>query len=166
MNNIGECEKYMLIKENIIPLLSIVNKLDIESNKEIKTKKIRNIRKIEEITTINSDPLFWIFYCILYGEQQFAFNYSFQTEKNFKIKSIEDLRKIKTDLKTFKLKLSDIEDELLNCKKISIKSLLALFLLYKKNMIYIWDRKFMEFICSEEENIYIIKNNKNEHHKL
>lgn len=180
---LNNMEKYMLTMNNIYLLLPSKistlssNKLNdgiYKKSLKVQDTKTQNV-KTQDIKTQNvktqeekklnhdiNDPLFWIFYCILYGDIQYEFNYSFQEEKTFKIKSIEELRKIKVSLKTYKLKLNEIEDQLLNQKKISIQGLLGLALLYKKNILYIWDNKFFEFICSEESPIYIIKNNKNE----
>jgi hypothetical protein len=158
MISLNDSKKYMLITENIHQW--IPNKIPVV-NKNFLIKEAKNRTKKPAIAD-NSDTLFWTFYCILYGEQEYEIDHSFQTEKQFKIKCIEDLRKIKPSLKTFKLKLAAIEDQLLNSKKINIQALLGLALLFKKNILYVWNRKCFEFICSEENNIYIINNNNNE----
>ena len=81
---------------------------------------------------------------------------SFQTEKEFKINSIEKLREIKPQLKALKLKINDTENELLNSKKITIKGLVALCLLYKKNLFYVWNRKYYEMINDADQPINVI----------
>ena len=55
-----------------------------------------------------------------------------------------------------KLRLNEIENELLNNKKIGIKGLVAICLLHKINVIYIWDRKYMEYINNNEEDTNVI----------
>ena len=161
-----DLEKYMLTAENIakIPRVNSTynpNKI-IENNKTSKNikqdnSKIMSIKTESANISIVSDKLFWCFYIILNGEHEFDMDHSYKREKEFKIESIEKLRKIKSQLKAIKLRLNEIEDELLNQKKISIKSLIALSILYKINIFYIWDRKFFEIINdSEKENNVII----------
>ena len=109
----------------------------------------------------DSDKLFWCFYIMIHGEHDYEINNSFKREKEFKIECIEKLRKNKTGLRSYKLKLTKIEDELLNDKKIGIQALLAMCLLYKKNLIYVWNRKYHEFICNGDEEINIITSENN-----
>ena len=107
------------------------------------------------------DTLFWCFFIILNGDQEYELDHSFKREKEFKIESIEKLRAIKNELKAFKLRLNEIENELLNEKKITIKSLIALCLLYKINIMYIWNKKYFEIINNaDEKNNIIINDNK------
>ena len=108
------------------------------------------------------DTLFWSFFTILKGEQEYEINHSFQREKEFKIESIEKLRAIKSELKALKLRLTEIENELLNEKKITIKTLVALCLLYKINIMYIWNHKYFEIINNANEKMNIIMNEKGE----
>jgi len=154
----------MLIQENITNFFPQKEEQNLKRIEEkLITKKdrgdkviLRNKTKLSNQT----DTLFWCFYILLNGEHQYELNHSFQTEKEFKIQSIEELRKIKPQLKALKLKINDTEDELLNAKKITIKSLIALCLLYKKNLLYVWDRKYYEFIINADEPINIIMHNK------
>ena len=96
------------------------------------------------------------------GEQEYEIDNSFKREKEFKIESIEKLRSIKSELKALKLRLNAIENDLLNENKISIKSLVALCLLYKKNIMYVWNRKYFEIINNADEIINIIINDNGE----
>jgi hypothetical protein len=154
MSNLTEYEKYMLTEKNIINFLP--QKEEQKLKKEIKTKTKTKINKIKNTISNQVDQLFWCFYIILNGEHEYELNNSFKTEKDFKIQSIEELRKIKPQLKALKLKLNEIENELLNAKKISVKSLIALCLLYKKNLMYVWNRKYYEYVNNSEEPINII----------
>jgi hypothetical protein len=108
------------------------------------------------------DSLFWCFFIILNGLHEYEINTSFKREKEFKIESIEKLRNIKSELKAVKLRLNEIEDELLNKPKISIKSLIALCLLHKINILYVWNRKYFEIINNADEKINVILNENNE----
>jgi len=144
-------EKYMLTHENIIKLLptsNINNKSNNTKNEFKKQKQIIN----------NNDQLFWIIYKIVEGDYMYETNCNFKTEKDFKIKCIEKLRLIKPNLKTYKLRLNEVEDQLLNSKKINLEAFFALSLLYNLNIFYIWNNKYFEFICSDNSDIYIINN--------
>jgi hypothetical protein len=145
-------EKYMLTNENIIKLLPNIN----SKNNNRQSNKV-NLNKIIN----NSDELFWIIYKIVEGEYKYKTNCNFKTEKDFKIKCIEDLRLIKTKLKTYKLCLNRVEDQLLNHKKINLEAFFALSLLFSLNIFYVWNNKFFEFNCNENSDIYIINNNNN-----
>jgi hypothetical protein len=145
-------EKYMLTNENIIKLLPNIN----SKNNNRQSNKV-NLNKIIN----NSDELFWIIYKIVEGEYKYETNCNFKTEKDFKIKCIEDLRLIKTKLKTYKLCLNRVEDQLLNHKKINLEAFFALSLLFSLNIFYVWNNKFFEFNCNENSDIYIINNNNN-----
>tara|TARA_Y100000389_G_scaffold150951_1_gene150614 strand:- start:13028 stop:13723 length:696 start_codon:yes stop_codon:yes gene_type:complete len=157
MSNLVDYKKYMLIQDNITNFFPHREEQNLKSNinQDIK-KNVKNREYTKNKQINNHDQLFWAFYIILNGEQVYEFNHSFQIEKEFKIKSIEELRKIKPQLKALKLKINEIEDELLNAKKITVKSLVALCLLYKKNLFYVWNRKYYEFITDANEPINII----------
>ena len=161
------CEKFMLTEENIKKFLPVdesnVNNNEIKNNKKTIDKKTTDKKpyKKTKLMEIDNDKLFWCFYIMIHGEHDYEINNSFKREKEFKIECIEKLRKNKTNLRSYKLKLTKIEDELLNCKKIGSQALLAMCLLYKKNLIYVWDRKYHEFICNGEEEINIITSENN-----
>ena len=169
-NIIDQCKLYMLTNENISKYNLQLDEENInrESHTDGKTKKRAKENEKENekegknesiyFTPYNSDKLFWCFYIILKGTHDYEINNNFKTEKEFKIESIELLRKIKVELKAMKLKLCGIEDELLNQKKIGIKSLVALCLLYKINVLYVWNRKFFEIVNNADEKTNIIIN--------
>jgi len=152
MSKLYNFEEYMLTTDNLNRWMPVVN---ISKNIE----KVKNNTK--KIIPNNKDSFFWLIYKIINGEHMYEINNNFQTEKNTKIKYIEQLRLIKSKLKTYKLKLNDIENELLNEKFISIKGFLGLCILFEINVFYIWNNKYLDFICCDKENKYIIKNNNN-----
>jgi len=163
-NIIEDCKKYMIVGNSMHTSQSIFN-----SNKNnIENKESKNINFQNKVNESNNskmsllqDTLFWCFFIILKGEQEYDLNHSFKREKEFKIESIEKLRMIKSELKAVKLRLNELEDELLNEKKITIKSLIALCLLYKINIMYIWKNKYIEMINNADEKINVIINEKN-----
>lgn len=115
-----------------------------------------NLSKNEEYFEPDfKDKLFWCFYIILNGQSKYELVKisSFKEEKDFKIKSIEQLNKIKEQIKLHKLKLNEIKNELINETKISIKSLYALCILYKINIMYININKGIYYNCFGDNNI-------------
>jgi len=172
MCNLEDYKKYMLTKENITNFLpqkkeQNLNNLEMKTESKIVSKqRTSNFKQrtsnFKQKLDNQSDTLFWCFYIILKGEHEYELNKSFTTEKEFKIQSIEQLRTIKPQLKALKLKINETEGELLTAKKITVKSLVALCLLHKKNLLYVWDHKYYEFINNADEPVNIIIWNKEE----
>lgn len=146
-----EFERYMLTSENI-------NRFFPNKNS---SKKLETPIKKEKKVINNEDLLFWTIYKIVNNDLFNTTTSNFKTEKDFKIKSIEDLRKIKSKLKTYKISLNDVENELLNDKKIGLQSFFALALLFNLNIFYITNNKFYEFNCNPDSSVNVIKNNNN-----
>ena len=168
-------ENYMLTKENIIKLLPDIDAGRIKQTKNNNTKnnnnnnnnntKNNNTKNIntnnnntKNTNTNNNDPFFWIIYKIVEGDYMYETNCNFKTEKDYKIKCIEQLRLIKPKLKIYKLRLNDIENQLLNNKKINIEAFIALAILFNLNIFYIWSNKFFELNLNPDNTIYIINN--------
>lgn len=164
--NIKDIEKYMLINENIISYKNFNNLECIKNDTEMlknNSKNLNNSKKTNNSNNkIDSDKLFWSLYIIIFGDIKYELDNSFKVEKEFKIECIEKLRKIKSELKAIKIRLNEVENNLLNEKYISIKSVIALTILHKLNLFYIWDSKYYEIINDSESNINcIIKDNDN-----
>ena len=145
---------YMGSFSNVSPIQSVIK------TSHSKTSPSNSVARVKTSPPI--DSLFWCFFIILKGEQEYEINHSFQREKEFKIESIEKLRAIKSELKAFKLRLTEIENELLYEKKITIKTLVALCLLHKTNIMYIWKRNYFEIINNPDKTLNIIMNEKGE----
>jgi len=120
-----------------------------------------------QFTPSQKDKLFWCFYIILKGFDEYELHQTdhFATEKAFKIATVEKMRGLKEELKEAKLKRNEIEDELVNKETITIKGLNALCLVHKVCITYIYDRMYCEFKYStaDSSNVcgVIFKNNKN-----
>jgi hypothetical protein len=101
---------------------------------------------------IKGDKLFWCFYIILNGYDAYELNKcnAFAIEKQFKIQTVEKFKNIKNKLKEMKLKKTELEDELVNKPKITIKGLYAMCLIYNISITYIYDRKYIELDCGGE----------------
>lgn len=158
-------ETYMLTRENIINYMSINLKTNTQennnnNNNNNKSKHNNNNNNNKSKNKIN-DMLFWTIYKIINNmddEDLYEKSNSFVLEKEFKIKCIQDLRKIKSKLKIYKLSLSEIENQLLNEKTINLTAFLGLAVLFNLNIFYIWDNKYYEFNCCGEAKPYLIKN--------
>lgn len=97
-------------------------------------------------TPIQRDKLFWCFYIILNGYEEYEMNHSnsFSVEKRIKIETVEKLKSIKEKLKELKLKRTELEDELVNKQTITIKGLCALCLVNDVSITYVYGRKYCE----------------------
>ena len=170
-NIIRTLEPYMLHADNINSLQTVHF---FPQQKKVENEKTHYIKKNNEesLTTDGifipkqQDKLFWCFYIFMHGLKEYKYvSHSFEIEKKFKISSAEKLRECKCILKQHKLKYSDIESELVNDKKITIKGLHALCLLHKVSITYI--AGFVYYILgysnenAEYKNCVIIANNKN-----
>lgn len=167
-NLLTDMKRYMLIDDNI-SLFKCNDNNDINK----KFMKIKNFEKNKNQYNENQnnsdffyinkhDKLFWCFYIIKYGYDKYEINKnnSFSLEKNIKIDSIEKLREKKDLLKINKLKLNEIENELVNEKNITIKGFIALCIINELNIFYVGDNVFYEYINNTEKETFVIKFNK------
>ena len=128
-----------------------------EKDKPTQKKALNNFSPSEK------DKLFWCFYIFLYGfeDYEIAKSSSFITEKNFKIKTVEKFPSFKGKIKEMKLKLNEIQDELVNQPIISIKSLQVLCLIYDINIFFIKNKTIYEIIVNDKPIKTIINDNNN-----
>jgi hypothetical protein len=116
------------------------------------------------------DSLFWCFYILKYGYSNYEMeinNQYFVVEKKEKFSYIDKLRKNKNILKIHKIKpFTELEDDLANKDKISIKTFFALCILENINVLFVDKRKIYEIILDENHPINIIHRNSitMEHH--
>ena len=165
--NIEQINKEQINKEQINK--EQINKEQINKNVVFQTNyknKIETMYKPKQ-----KDSLFWCFYILKNG----FFNYEmeinnqyFVVEKKEKFKYIELLRKNKDILKIHKIKpLTELEDDLANKDKISIKTFFALCIFENINILLVNNRKINELLCSDIEPINIVhRNNKTYEHSI
>jgi hypothetical protein len=119
-------------------------------------------------TPFQKDKLFWCFFILLKGYDEYEMNRSnsFSLEKKIKIETVEKLKSIKEKLKELKLKRTELEDNLVNQPTISIKGLYALCLVHNISITYIYGRKYCEINTdateSDTKKGIIIQNDKKE----
>ena len=122
----------------------------VKKKSEIKRQKETMYRPKQK------DSLFWCFYILKYGLSNYEMeihNQYFVVEKNEKFKYIDLLRKNKDLLKMHKIKpLTELEDDLANKDKISIKTFFALCVLENINVLLVNKRKVYELLCCDLDN--------------
>ena len=139
-------KKYIINNNFLINFSNFQEESNKDNNNFIKKTKINNLEY----------SLFWCFYKIINGQFNYILNKGFKEEINTKINFIEQLRKKKIELKQNKIKLCNIESEIVNNKDISIEILYALCILYNKNVIYCKNYTFFDMIQNDDDNIYLI----------
>jgi hypothetical protein len=119
-------------------------------------------------TPFQKDKLFWCFYVLLNGFTEYEMHHTghYAIEKAFKISSVEKLRKMKAQIKDLKLKINEVEDELVNKEQITIKGLHVLCLVHKVSITYIYGKQYCEFLYGDTVKGIIQRNEKKEHSLL
>ena len=114
---------------------------------------------------LKKDSLFWCFYILKYGfskyEMEIGSQY-FLIEKTEKFKYIEMLRdKANKDImKINKIKpMSEIEDDLANKERISVKTFFALCIMEKMNVLLVDNQKIYQSMNNDSPTINVIHRN-------
>lgn len=124
--------------------------MEVYENKR-KTKKVKKSQFVpkskEYFSPRQKDKLFWCFYIIVNGMENYNFaqNNIFSVEKDFKFATIDLFRKKKNEMKALKMKLVDIEDNLINARYINVSTLQALCFVYEKSIIYKQENMYYDF---------------------
>jgi len=159
--------KYMFSSENMKKgyhyknLSTKLNKNNYITLPSSNTKENKN----QYFTPFQKDKLFWCFYIVLKGYDEYEMNRSnfFTIEKQIKIEAVEKLKTIKDKLKELKLKRTELEDELANKQTITTKGLYALCLIHHISITYIYGRKYCELFASNDgKKGIIVQNDKKE----
>ena len=161
--------KYFLTKENIYRLINDYNKFIenkkytiLEEKKEPKTEK-KTIISDFFFPDVDEDSLFWCWYIFDKNMQQYYIETqinktSFTFKKTVKLDLITEIRKHKKKLKPFKIKINEVENNLVYENKMVLSTLLALIACKQQNIVYIDDKIFYEHINNvDNKTIYICK---------
>lgn len=104
-----------------------------------------------------TDGLFWCFYILLNDLSTYMDNRakSFSIEHDFKIQAIEKMRDsdFKASMKAHRLRLSTVEDELANSKKITASTVKALALLYNECFCIVNVAKRTYFVAGSNDRL-------------
>ena len=150
MNNIKTLNKYFLNNKNIYLIVEQMNKYFKEEKPKktiITTKPKKNISdNFFTPSELYDDSLFWCWVIFSEGMSSYIFseNYKFKVKNEKILLLVEKLRKFKDILKQYKIKISDVENNLLYEKTISINSMHAILLVHSNNFIYISDTLYYE----------------------
>ena len=168
-------DKYFLTNDNIDIIIKNNNNISNNniSNNNISNNNISNgicNEKKDNKKYLNNslkvDNLFWMFYTKIYNLSFDDIDSRYTKEKAIKIEYIEKLRKIKNKLKEKKIKLTQIENELLNESNITIITIFALSILHNINLMYINNNKYFEVINNDEKEIILILYRENKYELL
>jgi hypothetical protein len=158
-NIICDLQDYMFTSKNINRYTKHMIQIDVKPKSVTVKKMDKLIPKIIEkkketmYKPKQKDSLFWCFYILKNGFSNYEMeinNQYFVVEKNEKFKYIEILRKNKDLLKIHKIKpLTELEDDLANKDKISIKTFFALCMIENINVLLVNKRKVYELLCKD-----------------
>ena len=141
-NLVNNLIDYMLINDQ---------KIFFDKNKKVLEKTSEKSQMKDLFFKPNqTDTMFWCFYYILNKNDELN-NKHFKIEKDFKINFIDILRKNKELIKSKKLKINEIENELLNENKITEKSLYAFCLYYEYNIILVINKIYYTLIGNNDK---------------
>jgi len=135
----------------------------VSSNAEKVKEKDKDKPKDDIYKPFQTDSLFWCFYILKYGLSKYEMevgNQHFPIEKAEKFRYIELFRTKKDILKINKIKpLADLENDLANNPRISIKTFFALCIVEKINILLVDKRKIYESITNDETKVNVIHRN-------
>ena len=151
--NFTALNQYSLVKE-VLKKVSFLDSNEKKSKKEIKKVKKENLVFFPKF----SDTLFWCYYILINSIQDYEMvNSDFKEEKMIKISLIQNVRENKEILKKLRIKRTEVEDDLLNKKFISVKTFFILCFLKGINIIIKDNVKFLESINNDTKIEIIIR---------
>jgi hypothetical protein len=173
---ISDLQDYMLYGKLLVQSLKTRSKINAkhkimttnEDSIELEKEKEKLMKKEKErfFYPSQKDQLYWCFFIMKNGFT--AYEYpdvsSFVNEKTEKIKCVTMLRENKQQLKGKKIKniKEHVENELVNCSTITMKTFIALCIVANINVLYIQKRKCFEMIFDEESPIHVVHDMSND----
>ena len=169
MKKLVYANEFFLNKTNID---KIINNICFINDYEKKEKPVMQKKSDDVFVNDNEDKLFWFWYIFHYSYENYEMLGKNTYQKEMKIKTglVEMIHKQKKELKKFKMKVNDIEQDILYSKKISIKSFMIILYLHKINLVYYTDNIYYENILfdktiviyyNKDNNLYEMKKNEN-----
>lgn len=106
------------------------------------------------------DKLFWCFFVLLNGIEEYELNKAslFEKEKSIKISSIETLKNFKDKLKSYKISFVDAQEDLVNSQVISTIGLQLLCMIHNFNILYVKNRIYYEIYNDYSKPLNVIIN--------
>lgn len=163
-----EFNKYSLKNDLIMNILN--NIPNLRNNKQyLKKNQTTNIKKEKDVffypDNEYNDSLFWCYHIFTNGFKDYEYSKSnaYMIEKTHKISLLSTLKKNKTFLKENKIKITVLENELIQQENIGLYTLNALLLINKINIVYIDNMLYHENLTYGENKICFIKKNNNKY---
>jgi hypothetical protein len=145
-------------KTNAKHKIMTTNEYSFELEKE--KEKLMKKEKERFFYPSQKDQLYWCFFIMKNGFTAYEYPNvsSFVNEKTEKIKCVTMLRENKQQLKGKKIKniKEHVENELVNCSTITMKTFIALCIVANINVLYIQKRKCFELIFDEDSPIHVV----------
>jgi hypothetical protein len=155
--NINELNNYTLTNELFMKYTSQNrNELKEKDNNRASNKKIEKTRYI---TPKQKDQLFWCFYILYKGIDDYNLieDKHFSIEKQMKIDFVEIIRENKQLLKRYKLRRNEVEDILINENIIDIKVFFMFCIYYEIDIMFINRNFYYELDECFSDNLNIIR---------
>ena len=124
---------------------------DSDANTNVITPFVpENMSKYMYSLSAQGDSLLWCLYIMLYGVGKYEMVQNHYTESNqFKFELVESLRQNKAILKANKIKLTAIEDTLVNKPFIHLDTFHAVILCKNISVCVVQDRKYFEVVSGD-----------------
>jgi hypothetical protein len=170
IETINKLQDYMLTSNNLTRIINtfvnletpvkvekhpVVEKPVVEKHPVVKKRTIDELYKPKQV-----DSLFWCFYILKHGYSNYEmdiYNKYFVVEKAEKFKYVELIRSKKEILKIHKIKpLTEIEDDLANKQRISVKTFFALCIMENINILLVDNHKYFELLCTDIDSKHTI----------
>ena len=180
--SIFEIKTYCLNKKNISRILRenfFIDENKINFNNIVKKNSNFESKTIDKSNTIGQsnttkyikkpthfirekDKLFWMLYIFQNSYESYNMlgknTYSFEMKE--KTKYVKQIKKDKKDLKQYKIKISELEADLLYSKAININTFFILLILNKINFIYYTENLVFQWKRPNNETTFILNHDK------
>jgi hypothetical protein len=149
---INNLQDYMLNENTIKSALN--SRIDNNLTKPIKIFEKIIKGKMDTISPKQKDSLFWCFYILKYGEQNYEMleNINIVLEKKLKIDYVEKIRKEKQIVKSHKFAtLTHLENQLANEEKIDLPTFFTLCVIENINILYVCKKTYFELLMNDDK---------------
>jgi hypothetical protein len=153
---INNLHDYMLNENTIRSALN--SRIDNNLTKPIKIFEKIIKERMDTFSPKQKDSLFWCFYILKYGEQNYEMleNINIVLEKKLKIDYVEKIRKEKQIVKSHKFAtLTHLENQLANEEKIDLPTFFTLCVIENINILYVCKKTYFELLMNDDK-IHII----------
>jgi len=157
-SQIKKAQQFMITNEMIIETNKYKlenDKLDSDVSKKLSFSFTAPIKVNNPLAILPTQPdtLFWSFFIVTRGVSEYykQGHHTFAYEKQLKFQYVEQFQKEKELLKTFKISLTEIENQLANDSVIQLKTFFCLCALEKINIVYFNNNTYYESITESTE---------------